>query len=142
MDSKWSEEDIDLAFNEWKRIISKMSKCTNSAGSGGPGYISYSDHCKIHKDVRYGCSFCPDYCRDFCQKTESQLYDLFCKSNDDIEYLLPRYRQMELLVDDIIASRLRRIEEYELQNDNFEINREQEVIKKLNKIKEYIHDRQ
>lgn len=57
---------VDEAFEEWKKSADVGILCSYGGLVGGPGYLGFGE-CKHleHKDVRYGCSFCPNNCPDF-----------------------------------------------------------------------------
>ena len=57
---------IHEAFEEWKKTASMGILCSYGGLDGGPGYLGFGA-CKHpeHKDVRYGCSLCPNKCPDF-----------------------------------------------------------------------------
>lgn len=57
---------VDEAFEEWKKTEYVGILCSYGGLVGGPGYLGFGN-CKHleHKDVRYGCSFCPNNCPDF-----------------------------------------------------------------------------
>lgn len=57
---------VDEAFEEWKKTAYAGILCSYGGLSGGPGYLGFGE-CKHpdHKNVRYGCSLCPNNCPDF-----------------------------------------------------------------------------
>lgn len=57
---------VNEAFEEWKKSAYIGILCSYGELDGGPGYFGFGACTHLdHKDVRYGCSFCPNNCPDF-----------------------------------------------------------------------------
>lgn len=83
---------VDEAFEEWKKTEYVGILCSYGGLSGGPGYLGFGE-CKHldHKDVRYGCSSCPNNCPDFKADDATQFQTFLSLYRNSPSYFNEQY---------------------------------------------------
>lgn len=83
---------IYAAFEEWKKTAAIGILCSYGGLDGGPGYLGFGA-CKHpdHKDVRYGCSLCPNNCSDFKGSDDEQFQTFLSLYRNSPSYFNEQY---------------------------------------------------